>query len=33
MQCTTGPARVAVNVNDAVADADQEELALEVEPA
>jgi amino acid transporter len=28
-----GPARVAVNVNDAVADADQEELALEVEPA
>jgi amino acid transporter len=28
-----GPERVAVNVNDAVADADQEELALEVEPA
>ena len=28
-----GPARVAVNVNDAVADADQDELALEVEPA
>ena len=28
-----GPARVAVNVNDAVADAEQEELALEVEPA
>ena len=27
-----GPERVAVNVNDAVADADQEELALEVEP-
>ena len=26
-------ARVAVNVNDAVADTDQDELALEVEPA
>jgi amino acid transporter len=28
-----GPERVAVNVSEAVADADQEELALEVEPA
>jgi hypothetical protein len=28
-----GPERVADNVSDAVADADQEELALEVEPA
>jgi amino acid transporter len=28
-----GPERVVVNVSDAVADADQEELALEVEPA
>jgi hypothetical protein len=27
------PARVAANVSDAVADAEQEELALEVEPA